>query len=83
MRIIKGRTYLKIKGKEYTEPSVGLCNVCNQEVVLGSFTNTCNCGTEYNICGQQLASREDWGEETGETGDDFSLGLSKPGKIGD
>ena len=30
------------------------------------FTNTCECGQDYNSGGQLLAPREQWGEETGE-----------------
>lgn len=55
---------------EYTsrriEPAVGLCNDCGHEVVLAHFTNTCECGSDFNSSGQQLAPREFWGEETGE-----------------
>jgi hypothetical protein len=47
-------------------PAVGLCD-CGEEVVLASFTSTCACGADYNTSGQQLAPREQWGEETGET----------------
>ncbi len=51
----------------YMEPAVGTCNVCEEEVYLEGFTNTCGrCGTDYNQSGQQLASRSQWGEETGE-----------------
>ncbi|GAH70438.1 unnamed protein product [marine sediment metagenome] len=31
------------------------------------FTNTCECGADYNSAGQLLASRSQWGEETGES----------------
>jgi hypothetical protein len=50
----------------YVEPAVGLCNHCGSEVELFGFTNTCECGTDYNMSGQELASRSQWGEETGE-----------------
>lgn len=50
----------------YTEPSIGLCS-CGEEVYLDSFTNTCDkCERDYNIQGQELAPRSQWGEETGE-----------------
>ena len=52
---------------DYTEPAVGECEVCGSEVVLGGFTNTCDCGADYNGSGQLLAPREQWGEETGES----------------
>lgn len=50
----------------YTEPAVGRC-VCGADVVLDAFTNTCDeCQRDYNSSGQELAPREQWGEETGE-----------------
>ena len=49
----------------YREPRVGECS-CGLEVELANFTNTCECGIDYNTAGQRLAAREQWGEETGE-----------------
>lgn len=50
----------------YTEPAIGICR-CGCEVVLDGFTNTCEgCGRDYNMSGQELADRSQWGEETGE-----------------
>jgi len=50
----------------YFEPAILRCG-CGDEVWLTSFTNTCdNCGSDYNMGGQLLAPREQWGEETGE-----------------
>jgi len=44
----------------------GKCS-CGTIVDLYDFTNTCEkCGKEYNSCGQELAERSQWGEETGE-----------------
>lgn len=39
---------------------------CDRELECWRFTNTCDCGTDYNFSGQRLAPREHWGEETGE-----------------
>lgn len=39
---------------------------CGKEVVCSCFTNTCNCGLEYNFAGQLLSPRDKWGYETGE-----------------
>jgi len=50
----------------YKSPAEGRCECCNRIVALPNFTNTCECGAEYNSSGQRLASREQWGEETGE-----------------
>jgi hypothetical protein len=43
---------------------------CGAKLTCMSFTNTCDCGRDYNTAGQLLASREQWGEETGETAGD-------------
>jgi len=40
---------------------------CGSKLVCHNFTNTCGCGRDYNMSGDLLASREQWGEETGET----------------
>jgi len=39
---------------------------CGRSVECWSFTNTCDCGRDYNNSGQMLAPRCHWGEETGE-----------------
>lgn len=53
---------------KYTEPMIIECNHCQSHVILGRFTNTCeSCETDYNGSGQELGSRETWGEETGES----------------
>jgi hypothetical protein len=50
----------------WVENAVGRCH-CGEEVELGHFTCTCEkCGKDYNWNGQELAPREQWGEETGE-----------------
>lgn len=49
----------------YRVPAVGECS-CGAHVELAHFTNTCVCGRDYNGSGQELAPREQWGEETGE-----------------
>ena len=41
---------------------------CGKWMECDGFTNTCEeCGADYNWAGQRLASREQWGEETGES----------------
>lgn len=50
----------------WTEPAVIQCDGCKRHVTLHGFTNTCDCGADYNSSGQRLAPREQWGEETGE-----------------
>lgn len=47
---------------------------CGQELTCDDFTNTCDCGTDYNWSGHRLAPREQWGEETGETAADILMG---------
>lgn len=50
----------------YIDPAILLCD-CGEHVYLTSFTNTCDkCETDYNIQGNRLASRSQWGYETGE-----------------
>lgn len=57
----------------YTEPAVGRCS-CGEKVQLAGFTNTCgHCGADYNLFGQRLAHRSQWGEETGESLSDILL----------
>lgn len=43
------------------------CSRCGEEVYCRGFTNTCDCGADYNHAGQLLAPRSQWGEETGES----------------
>lgn len=43
----------------YKEPAIGLC-LCGRKVILDSFTNTCDCGCDYNSDGQRLAPRCQW-----------------------
>lgn len=52
--------------RSYTEPAIGRCS-CGEQVALSSFTNTCDCGADYNTAGQLLSPRSYWGEETGES----------------
>lgn len=40
---------------------------CGSEVVCDGFTNTCECGRDYNMSGDLLAPRSQWGEDTGES----------------
>lgn len=54
----------------YRERSWLLCDCC-RAVHLSGFTNTCDCGADYNMSGSRLAPREQWGEETGETAADI------------
>jgi hypothetical protein len=51
----------------YREPAEGICNCGRTLVLTDSWANTCKCGREYNGSGQELAPREQWGEETGES----------------
>lgn len=44
---------------------VGRCH-CGEEVYLDAFTNPCDCGADYDMSGNMLAPREQWGAETGE-----------------
>ncbi len=45
---------------------------CGEWLHCSGFTNTCGtCMSDYNMSGQQLAKRLQWGEETGESVDDI------------
>ena len=35
---------------DYTSPKIGKCH-CGREVTLDHFTNTCDCGADYNSSG--------------------------------
>jgi hypothetical protein len=50
----------------YADPAVIRCDCCGEPVELHGFTNTCECGADYNMSGDMLAPRSQWGEETGE-----------------
>lgn len=62
---VKAPVVLKME-HSYSQPAIGLCD-CGCEVSLDGFTNTCECGRDYNGSGQLLAHRSQWGEETGES----------------
>jgi len=49
----------------YREPAVGKCS-CGAQVFLNHFTNTCECGRDYDSSGNLLGPRSQWGIETGE-----------------
>lgn len=67
MDIISKSKWHVENGHRWLAPAVGLCQ-CGHLVTLYGFTNTCErCGRDYNMDGQLLAPREQWGEETGET----------------
>ena len=46
---------------------------CGRWVLCAGFTNTCECGVDFNMSGTRLAPRECWGEETGETANDIIM----------
>ncbi len=39
---------------------------CGEDIECRDFTNTCQCGADFNMSGHRLAPRDQWGEETGE-----------------
>ncbi len=48
-----------------SQPLIIECD-CGEELICDGFTNTCDCGADFNGSGQRLADRSQWGEETGE-----------------
>ena len=61
--ILKGE--IRAEDFSYYTKTVGKCQ-CGGKIYLANFTNTCDCGRDYNTSGQLLAPRSQWGEETGE-----------------
>jgi hypothetical protein len=58
---------VRVEEWTYAIPAVGRCGCgCGRQVTLDGFTNACDCGRDYNMNGQLLAPRDQWGEETGE-----------------
>lgn len=55
-----------------------VCERCGEILLCMTNTNTCDCGADYNMSGQILAPRSQWGEETGESVSDILLGDSDP-----
>jgi len=49
----------------YKEPAILHC-LCGRNVTLFHDDVQCKCGRHFNIFGQELAPRSQWGEETGE-----------------
>lgn len=58
------------RARDYYEPAILKCD-CGETVQLTGFTNTCDCGFDYNMSGQQLADRSQWGSETNESVSDI------------
>ena len=44
---------------------------CGESLLCTGFTNTCECGLDYDMDGNKLADRSQWGEETGESINDI------------
>ena len=65
----KVKTWRPNDGRE-VERTAGTCD-CGATVVCRGFTNRCACGRDYNMSGQLLAARSQWGEETGERVEDI------------
>ena len=76
-RIIAGKYYREggIQWFEDFEDGHATCTevrCCRQWLRCDLFTNVCNtCGADYNMCGDKLAPRSQWGDETGETASDI------------
>jgi hypothetical protein len=58
---------IQVYNHAWRTDAIGECVNCKRHVTLSGFTNTCDCGADYNMSGQLLAPRSQWGEETGET----------------
>lgn len=60
----------------YWDSGVMKCD-CGQELFFrpGGDCTCKHCGASYNSAGQRLAPRSQWGEETGETAEDYDEGV--------
>ena len=57
--------------QEFTDKGVSILRrvvvCCGEDIICRDFTQTCRiCEADYNMSGQKLAPRDQWGEETGE-----------------
>jgi hypothetical protein len=59
-------THKKNEWEEYQKGYVVVKCDCGRKVECHHFTNTCECGADYNWNGELLAPRSQWGAETGE-----------------
>lgn len=68
LRVLESGDYeLGYYENEFSYRESAQIKCCDVWLRLGKFTNTCDkCGADYNGSGQLLASRSQWGEETGE-----------------
>ena len=73
IRKVKGK-YESTMGDNYfiEDPkghsSINEIKCCNKWIWLDQWTNTCDtCQSDYNMQGNKLAPRSQWGEETGES----------------
>ena len=65
--IIRHEKRFRPRGYGYREFQAPVIKcACGEEVVCERFTNACECGRDYGRSGDLLASRSQWGEETGE-----------------
>jgi hypothetical protein len=69
--------YVHTRKWSYWTIRVGRCH-CGRRIELDRFTNTCECGRDYDSGGNLLAPREQWGEETGESAGDVLAGDTDP-----
>lgn len=67
---VVGPSRVETERHTYTQPRIGRCE-CGEEIYLDRYTNSCDCGIDYDSAGYALAPREQWGEETGESVSDI------------
>lgn len=65
-RMVTEEDVLSRYGGTYPRRTVSI-KCCGEWIECRAFTNTCSvCGADFNMSGQRLAPRSQWGEETGE-----------------
>lgn len=61
--------YIRDDGREVKRLEIR-CD-CGLKLVCSHDVNECECARDYNLAGQEMAPRNLWGEETGETAGDI------------
>lgn len=61
-----GKGFIQCTMRTVVHPTIIECYCGNELALSSSWANVCSCGIEFNGSGQELAPREQWGEETGE-----------------
>jgi hypothetical protein len=79
MREYEDIKHVEVSRHSYWDSGVMTCDCGNELFFRPGGDCTCaKCGDSYNSAGQKLAPRSQWGEETGETAEDYDRGVADP-----